>query len=72
MPPKKGDKKGGGKKKKGAKPEWMSDELYALSQNLPKLTEFYSGEVKESKGKDAAPNITITRTQVRCCAAERA
>lgn len=46
-PPKKGDKKGGkgGKAKKGNKPAWMSDGLWELSQNLPKLSEFYCGEV---------------------------
>jgi len=45
-------KKGGGKKGKSAgKPEWMSQELYDLTQNLAKLQEFWCGEVKESKGK---------------------
>ncbi|KAF5828620.1 hypothetical protein DUNSADRAFT_17309 [Dunaliella salina] len=57
MPPK---KKGG----KNSKPEWMSPELYDLSLNLPKLQEFWSGELKESKGKDKdKPQITISRTQ---------
>ena len=47
-PKKKGAKKKG---KSGGKPEWMSQELYDLSQNLAKLQEFWCGEVKESKGK---------------------
>ncbi|GFR47829.1 hypothetical protein Agub_g9607 [Astrephomene gubernaculifera] len=65
MPPKKdGKKKGGGKKKKGAKPAWMSDGLWELSQNLPKLSEFYSGDIKETKLKEGqAPPPNITRTQ---------
>jgi hypothetical protein len=37
MPPKKGGKKGGGKKTGKGKPSWMSDELYALSQDLTAL-----------------------------------
>uniref|UniRef100_A0A7R9YSV6 Uncharacterized protein n=1 Tax=Chlamydomonas euryale TaxID=1486919 RepID=A0A7R9YSV6_9CHLO len=44
-------KKGGGGKKKSAKPAWMSDEMYALSQHLPKLQEYWCGDIKESKGK---------------------
>ncbi|GLC38829.1 hypothetical protein PLESTB_000711000 [Pleodorina starrii] len=65
MPPKKdGKKKGGGKKKKGAKPAWMSDGLWELSQNLQKLSEFYSGDIKETKLKEGqAPPPNITRTQ---------
>ncbi|GAX74113.1 hypothetical protein CEUSTIGMA_g1562.t1 [Chlamydomonas eustigma] len=63
MPPKKA--KGGKKKKNSGKPEWMSEELYQLTQNLPKLQEFWCGEVKETKGKGKdgqplpdPPNIT--------------
>lgn len=48
-PKKKGT--GAGKKKKSAKPSWMTEEMYALSQTLPKLQEFWCGDVKESKGK---------------------
>lgn len=61
MPPKKKD--GEVKKKKGARPPWMTEEMYDLSQNLPKLQEFWSGDIKESKGKATdkpIPNISRT------------
>jgi hypothetical protein len=69
MPPKKA--KGGKKKKNSGKPEWMSEELYQLTQNLPKLQEFWCGEVKETKGKgkDGKPlpdPPNITKEQVSC------
>eukprot|EP00195_Chlamydomonas_chlamydogama_P007615 CAMPEP_0202908722 /NCGR_PEP_ID=MMETSP1392-20130828/47033_1 /ASSEMBLY_ACC=CAM_ASM_000868 /TAXON_ID=225041 /ORGANISM="Chlamydomonas chlamydogama, Strain SAG 11-48b" /LENGTH=386 /DNA_ID=CAMNT_0049598193 /DNA_START=63 /DNA_END=1220 /DNA_ORIENTATION=- len=59
-------KEKGTKKKKSARPPWMTEEMYELSLNLPKLQEFWSGELKESKGskgKDGkplkeVPNIT--------------
>ncbi|EFJ40751.1 hypothetical protein VOLCADRAFT_99422 [Volvox carteri f. nagariensis] len=65
MAPKKDGKKKGGKKgKKGNKPAWMSDGLWELSQNLQKLSEFYSGEIKDTKLKEGqAPPPNITRTQ---------
>ena len=63
-PKKKGE--GKAKKKKSARPPWMTEEMYDLSLNLPKLTEFWSGEIKETKGKDASkPVATVTRTEVR-------
>jgi hypothetical protein len=69
MAPKKKGGKGGGKKKKGGCPDWMAPELYALTQDLPKLQEFWCGEIKESKGKgkDGQPlpqPPNITREQV--------
>ncbi|KXZ55790.1 hypothetical protein GPECTOR_2g1340 [Gonium pectorale] len=62
------DAKGKGKGKKGKKktnkPAWMSDGLWELSQNLPKLSEFYSGDIKDTKLKEGqAPPPNITRTQ---------
>lgn len=52
-------------KKKLKPPPGMTEELFALSQNLPKLQEFWSGDIKESKGKAGEkPPPNITRTQV--------
>ncbi len=65
MPPKKGEK-GDKPKSKVKRPAWMSEELFELTQNLPKLQEFWSGDIKESKAKaDAKPPPNITRTEVR-------
>lgn len=38
-------KKAGGKKKasKGAKPKWMPDDIFALTQDLARLVEHFSG-----------------------------
>lgn len=58
MAPKK--KKGGAKKSKC--PPGMTPEMFALSNNLPKLSEFWSGDVKESKGgkgKDGKPLLEV-------------
>ncbi|KAG2434236.1 hypothetical protein HXX76_007961 [Chlamydomonas incerta] len=42
----------------------MSEGLWDLSQNLQKLSEFYSGDIKETKLKEGqAPPPNITRTQ---------
>lgn len=65
MPPKKKGEKGAAKVKKGARPPWMTEEMFALSVNMPKLQEFWSGDVKEFKGKAGEkPPPNITRTQV--------
>ncbi len=64
-------KKKAEKKKKSAKPAWMDENLYQLTLNLPKLQEFWCGEVKESKGgkdkegKSLPEPPNITREQVR-------
>ena len=76
MAPKKKGGKGGGKKKKGGCPDWMAPELYALTQDLAKLQEFWCGEIKESKGKgkDGQPlpqPPNITREQVGKAAGRR-
>lgn len=56
--------KGKGKKAKTSdKPTWMTEEMYALSQNLPKLVEIFSGEIKESNDKNKMPIPHITKTQ---------
>ncbi|KAL6747013.1 hypothetical protein V8C86DRAFT_2923512 [Haematococcus lacustris] len=61
MPPK---KEGVKKKKKATRPPHIPEALWELSQNLPKLQEFWSGEIKESKGKSAdKPVPNISRTQ---------
>jgi hypothetical protein len=69
MPPK--TKTAGGEKKKlGPRPAHMSEELWALSQNLPLLQGIYSGDVKDggksggAGGKAGVAPPTITRTEV--------
>ncbi|MEW5305786.1 MAG: hypothetical protein WDW36_008304 [Sanguina aurantia] len=70
MAPKKTEK--GGKKSKANKPSWMSDELFELSTSMPRLVEFYTGDLGAGKGgKAAEPKpgavasiaLKLTRTQ---------
>ena len=58
--PKKGSKKG----KKGSKPEWMSEELFALSNNPTQLVDNFRGTVDKSSA-----DCTIPKEQVASSAA---
>ena len=46
--------------KKGVKPEWMSEELYALSNNPAQLVENFKGAADKSSGE-----CTVSREQVQ-------
>lgn len=56
------------KGKKGGKPSWMSDELFALSQDAAGLLEAFRGTSdKGDKGDKTSPINVATKEQVRAC-----